>query len=111
MSDESPPLTRFELAARELRALGIVLIQLPGEYRIRTCDGSDAAAVTCSDLDEALALGRDLARFAAATARDATTWRMAHRKPTTAKAIRRRRIRAHNHRVRGRAIKAQRESE
>jgi len=33
--------SRFELAAAELRALGIVLTQLPGEYRVNYRNGGD----------------------------------------------------------------------
>jgi hypothetical protein len=32
--DAPPALSRFELAAAELRALGIVIARLPGEYRV-----------------------------------------------------------------------------
>jgi len=109
---EPPPLPRFELAAHELRALGIVITQLPGEHRVSTLDGNDATAVSCDELDEAVAVGRRMARERpSAPAREAVAPRRRRRKPMTPKAIRRRMIRAHNRRVRWWAIKAQREGE
>jgi hypothetical protein len=36
----SPALSRFELAARKLRALGIVMTRLPGEYRVNYRSGT-----------------------------------------------------------------------
>jgi hypothetical protein len=35
------PVSPFELAAAELRALGIVLTRLPGEYRVNYRNGGD----------------------------------------------------------------------
>jgi hypothetical protein len=39
MTGGPPALSRFELAARELRALGIVMTRLPGEYRVNYRSG------------------------------------------------------------------------
>jgi hypothetical protein len=40
MTGDPPALSRFELAARELRALGIVMTRLPGEYRVNYRTGT-----------------------------------------------------------------------
>jgi hypothetical protein len=40
----SPALSRFELAARELHALGITVTRLPGEYRVNFRTSTDAPA-------------------------------------------------------------------
>ncbi len=40
MHEETPSV--FEIAAAELRALGIILARLPGEYRVNYRDGTDA---------------------------------------------------------------------
>ena len=113
MSDaEPPPLPRFELAARELHALGIALTCLPGDYRVNVIGGSDAAAMSCDELEEAVAVGRRIAQERpSAPAREGVAPRRRRPKRMTAKAIRRRMIRAHNQRMRGRAIKAQRKDE
>jgi len=51
----------FELAAVELRKLGITLARLPGEYRINYKNGTDATAQTAETIDAALDLGRAMA--------------------------------------------------
>ena len=108
IDDERPPLPRFELAARELHALGIVITRLPGEYRVNVIGGSDATAMSCDELEEAMAVGRRMAQERPCTpAHEAVVSRRRRPKRMTAKAIRRRMIRAHNQRMRGRAIKAQ----
>jgi hypothetical protein len=48
-ADPSP--SPFELAAAELRALGITLASLPGEYRVNYRNGSDATARMAETLD------------------------------------------------------------
>ena len=110
--DDSPPLPRFEIVARELRALGIALARLPGEYRVNYVNGKDDTAVFGSDLDEALALGRGMAAAEpAAAVRPAAGCHRRHSPRMTPKAIRRRMIRAHNRRMRARALRQQREGE
>jgi len=54
-------LTPFEIVASELRALGITLSRLPGEYRINYRNGADATARSVETLAEALELGRAMA--------------------------------------------------
>jgi hypothetical protein len=44
MTGDPPALSRFELAARELRALGIVVTRLPGEYRMNYRSGTTSPA-------------------------------------------------------------------
>ena len=105
--DEPPPLSRFELAARELRALGVTLAALPGEYRVNFSGGGDATAYLTDDLDDAIEHGRAVAR--AAEAKPPPPARKWQKKKMTPKAIRRRMIRAHNRRMRARAIRQQRE--
>jgi hypothetical protein len=103
----SEPRTAYELVSIELRALGITLRTLPGEYCVNFRNSGDKTARFADDLDQALELGRAMAAEAAATR--ATTkqpprgrWR---RKRMTAKARRRHFIRGHNRRVRARALR------
>jgi hypothetical protein len=58
MSDTPSP---FELAAAELRRLGITLARLPGEYRVNFRGGAEATAFCTDTLDDALALGKAMA--------------------------------------------------
>jgi hypothetical protein len=103
---DMPP-SLFDVAA-ELRALGVTITALPGEYRVKLRDGSDDTARCAEDLAQALELGRELAASRAAsptpTKRPRRGWRP---KKMTAKAIRRRMIYRHNRRLRGRALRSQ----
>jgi hypothetical protein len=58
---DTPGISRFEPVARELRALGITITRLPGEYCVNIRNGTDATAQAVETLDEALALGRSMA--------------------------------------------------
>ena len=107
--DPSP--SPFELAAAELRALGITLARLPGEYRVNYRNAGDATARTVETLDEALKLGRELAADAPASSRPAQGKRRRRPLRMTPKAVRRRMIRKHNQRMRARAIRQQEEKE
>jgi hypothetical protein len=51
----------FDLATAALRALGIVLARLPGEYRVNFRNGAESTARTVETLDQALAAGRAMA--------------------------------------------------
>ena len=98
----------LERVAGELTTLGVTISARPGEYRINYRTGSDDTALYTDDLDEALALGRELA--AARLATDAVHGSTAPRrrpKRMTSKAIHRRMIKRHNHRLRARALRAQ----
>ena len=55
------PPAPFEIAAAELRKLGITLARLPGEYRVNFQNGTDATAQIAETIDEALDLGRAMA--------------------------------------------------
>jgi hypothetical protein len=102
-----PPMSdaifRVELVAAELRALGITLRRLPGEYCVNFRNGGDGTARLAEDLDQALELGRAMAADKAAE--KAPLRRKWHRRRMTAKAQRRRFIRRHNRRVRVRAMR------
>jgi hypothetical protein len=99
--------SHFELVAAELRALGVSVRRLPGEYAVNFRNGGDATARMADDLDQALEIGRTMAAERAA---DPTTtgkpqrrrWR---RKKMTPKARRRRFILGHNRRLRARALR------
>jgi hypothetical protein len=100
--------TPFELAARELRELGITLRQLPGEYQVNLTGGADENALTAETLEEALELGRDMAKtLAPATAAAARGKKYRRPLRMTPKAVRRRMIRKHNRRMRARVIREQ----
>jgi hypothetical protein len=98
----------FELATIELRALGITIARLPGEYRVNYRNGAEATARTVETLDEALAIGRELA--AGAPAAPATRGKR-RRRPLrmTPKAVNKRRRLAHMRRMRARAIRQDKE--
>ena len=59
--DQTDSLSRFELVAAELRALGLTLRRLPGEYCVNFRYGGDATARMAEDLDQALEPGREMA--------------------------------------------------
>jgi hypothetical protein len=101
MSDTPSP---FERAAAELRKLGITLRRLPGEYQVNLIGGPDENALAAETLDEAVELGRSIA---AAPAPAGPPQGKRGRRPLrmTPKAIRRRRIKAHNYRLRARALR------
>ena len=58
----------FELAAAELRGLGITLARLPGEYAVNYRNGAESTARAVETLEEALELGRAMAADAPAPA-------------------------------------------
>lgn len=100
---ERPP---FELATGELRKLGITLHQLPGEFSVNFRDGNAATARTAETLEEAVELGRDMAKTLAPAATTTTAtpgMRYRHPRRMTPKAQRRRMIRQHNRRMSARA--------
>jgi hypothetical protein len=105
----------FELAAAELRRTGIILQQRPGEYCVNVKSGSAATAYVTDDLADAIEHGRALAAALPSPEipdpPESTRPKRRRRQPLrmTPKAIRRRMIRAHNHRLRARALKQQRD--
>jgi hypothetical protein len=101
------PPSVFDVAA-VLRALGVTITALPGEYRVKLRNGNDDSARYTEDLAEALELGRELAASRAASPAPTTRPRQGWRpKKMIAKAIRRRRIYRHNYHLRGRALRCQ----
>jgi hypothetical protein len=93
----------------ELRAHGILITCVAGEWRVNF-RGSDATAYVTDDLQDAFDRGRAMALAGRPPAAEPvkhehTTWR----RPRTAKASRRAFIRAHNRRMRGRALRNKRE--
>lgn len=104
------PTSRFELVSAELRALGITLRRLPGEYCVNFRNGSDKTARLADDLDQALEFGRALATEAAVSRASAKKsprrrWR---RRRVSLKALRRRFICGGNRRVFARARRKRR---
>jgi hypothetical protein len=59
-------LTKFQEACATLRALGIVLEALPGEYRVNFKSGAAMTAYRTDDLDDALSVGLVMAKSPAA---------------------------------------------
>jgi hypothetical protein len=107
MSETPSP---FERAAAELRKVGITLRKPPGEYQVNLTGGPDENALAAETLDEAVELGREMAKtLAPAPAGAARGKKYLRPLRMTPKAIRRRRIKAHNYRLRARALKKQRE--
>ncbi|MGH6846314.1 MAG: hypothetical protein ACREC0_02410 [Methylocella sp.] len=87
-----------------MRAQGIIITRLPGEYRANYLNGSEATAASREDLDEALALAQIMAQSApAAAAQNAAADRAPRRKRMTPLAHSRRLRRTHWYRMRARA--------
>lgn len=94
------PLSAFDRASAKLRALGVSLRALPGEYLVNIRKGGEATARIAPDLDEAVALGEALAAAVA----DLSTRHARCHPLKSAKRYRRRFIRRHNKRFRRQAI-------
>jgi hypothetical protein len=102
----SPPLS-FEAVAYRFRARGIVITSLPGEFSVNYLNGKPDTAETRETLPEALELAEAMAQQApAAAARTAAAYRPKRHLSMRPKAIIKRRIKAHNRRLRARALKA-----
>ena len=101
--------SRFELVAAELRALGVTVAARPGEYAVNYRNDTDETALYTDDLDDALELGRTFAAALPATDQPphtaSTPRRRRGRRKMTPKAQRRRMIRKHNRRLHARAIR------
>jgi hypothetical protein len=100
-------MNRYEIVAAKLRALGLTIRSLPGEYCVNFRNGGDKTARFADNLDEALELGRAMAAEKAAdqTATRKPPRRRRRRKRMTPKARRRRFILSHNRRVRAKALR------
>jgi hypothetical protein len=106
MDDLAP--SSFEIAAAELRKLGITLARLPGEYRVNFQSGTDATAQTAETVDGALDLGRIMAAERAAAAPHSAGPRRRRRRRMTPKAHNKRLRMAQMRRLRARALRQQR---
>ena len=107
MDDLAP--SPFELAAAELRRLGLDLARLPGEYRVNFHNGAESTAQTAETVDEALDLGRAMAaERAEAQTHSAGPRRRRRPRRMTPKAYNKRLRMAQLRRLRARAIRQQR---
>ena len=107
MNDLAP--SPFEIAAAELRKLGITLARLPGEYRVNFQNGTDATAQTAETVDAALGLGRAMAaERAEAQTHSGGPRRRRRPRRMTPKAHNKRLRLAQMRRLRARAIRQQR---
>jgi hypothetical protein len=88
----------------ELRARGILITHSAGQWCVNFRGSSDATAYVTDDLQDAFEHGRAMALSGQPAASEPAKHPHKHR-PMSAKAQRRRMIRAHNYRVRGRAFK------
>jgi hypothetical protein len=106
------PALSFDAAAYQFRQRGIIITSLPGEYSVNYLNGKLDSAETRETLTEALELAEVMANDApAAAARSAAGYRPKRRLSMRPKAIIKRRIKAHNRRLRARALKAQRNAQ
>lgn len=104
-------MNQFEIVAAQLAALGLKIAVRPGEYCVNFRGGGDATAYLTDDLDDALDHGRAVAAALpeASSAPGEGGRGRKWRRPKSAKAARRAFIRAHNRRMRGRALRPQRD--
>lgn len=95
----------------ELRARGVLITNRGGEWCANVRGGAQATEYLTDDLQQAFEHGRALAAFemtAPSPPDKPPTICRKSRRPTSARAQRRRMIRAHNHRMRANALKKQR---
>jgi len=103
MTADPFPFSTFELAAAELRKLGIDLARLPGEYRVNIHNGTEATAQIAETIEAALDLGRAMASERAAAAPNSAGPRRRRRRRMTPKAYNKRLRLAHMQKLRARA--------
>jgi hypothetical protein len=92
----------------ELRARGVVITSLSGEWCVNYRNGNKATGYFTDDLQDALEHGRGMILDGPASSPVSEKHyevRRKWRRPMSAKAQRRRSIRAHNRRMRGRVLK------
>jgi hypothetical protein len=97
----------------ELRARGVLITNHGGEWRVRCRGEGEESGYFTDDLQDALERGRSMVvpePPSPLAPKTPEAPRRKWRRPMNAKAMRRRRIRAHNHRMRGRALKERRDS-
>jgi hypothetical protein len=90
----------FEIAASELRRLGIDLSRMPGEYRVNFHNGTESTAQIAETIEAALDLGRAMAAERAAAAPNSRGPR--RRRRMTPKAYNKRLRLAHMRKLRAR---------
>jgi hypothetical protein len=95
----------------ELRARGVLITNRGGEWCVNLRGGTEATEYLTDDLQDAFEHGRALvvSRLATPAAEKPPKIHRKWRKPLGGVAHRRRLIKAHNYRLRARAIKKQRE--
>jgi hypothetical protein len=96
----------------ELRARGVLIANRGGGWCVNVRGGTQATEYLTDDLQDAFEHGRAMASRLAASPPEKSPEirrRKKWRRPVSAKAQRRRTIKAHNYRIRARAIKKQRE--
>jgi hypothetical protein len=93
----------------ELRARGILITNRAGEWCVNFRGGTDATAYVTDDLQDAFEHGRAMALTGQPASAVPSQHRRKWRRPMNAKAQRRRTIKAHNYRMRGRALRKRRE--
>ena len=95
----------------ELRARGALITNRGGQWCVNVRGGTQATEYLTDDLQEAFDHGRALAadQMPSPAPVQPPGIRRKWRKPMSAKALRRRMIVAHNHRMRARMLKTQRE--
>ena len=98
----------FELAATELRKLGIALRQLPGEFSVNFINAGEATAQIAETLDQALELGRAMAAERAEASATSRSPRRRRYRPRTPKAYNRMLRKRHMRKLHARAIREQR---
>jgi hypothetical protein len=111
MADEQIPSLIMQIMD-ELRARGVLITNRGGDWCVNLRGGTQATEYLTDDLREAFEHGRALAASqvtAPAPSAKPPQTRRRWRRPMSAGAQRRRMIKAHNHRVRARAIKKHRE--
>src|SRR5258708_38010367 len=100
--NDNKPLNAHDIAREELRALGITLSLPPGTYCVNFRDASAATAYFSDDLQDALEHGPEMAALAAKPAatpdKPPLKTRRKRRRPGTAAALGRPRLREMNRR-------------
>jgi hypothetical protein len=91
----------------ELRVQGILITNRAGEWCVNFRGGIDATAYVTDDLQDAFEHGRAMALARQPAAAEPVKHRHKWRRPTNAKSQRRRMIKAHNYRLRARALRQQ----
>jgi len=110
MTDD-PSSLAIENLIKQFRAKGVVITRLAGEFSVNYLNGKSDTAVVCETLDAAFSHAERMQNDApAAAAITASTFRAKRRLSMRPKAVIKRRIKAHNRRLRARAVKEKRDN-